>query len=392
MARERDRPDKSEPTQEELLEQLMSRFEPVNSFFIQKIAEQIARLGRLNPSSVHRIEVMASMNEDIGAINAELAKATRLAIGDLYKLFNKALNDLYSSLRFRRALEQTPLSEQERRRLEHFAQAVSRQTAGTMENLSNTTALSADYREAVDKAVLATSSGLTDYKSAMRDIIRKLGKNGLQVEYESGYRRRLDSAVRQNVVDGAAQISQHGSAMMGEMLGYNAVELTAHLHSAPDHEPVQGRVFLLPEFQKMQSGLPFVDVDGHGHEGFPRKIGEWNCMHLAMSFDTERSVRRYREDDLRRWAEENARGCEIGGKHYTLYEASQLMRRIETQIRQQKDIANAARTAGDDELRRECQVKINALGRRYSAVAKAANLEPRKDRTRVEGFRKVKVG
>lgn len=391
MAKQRDAPDRREPTQEELLARLMSRFEDVNSFFIRKIAEQIARLGRLNPSSMHRIEVMASMNEDIGAVNAELAKATRLAIGDLYKLFNRALNDLYESIRFRRALEQTPLSEQDRRRLEHFAQAVSRQTAGTMENLSNTTVVSDGYRKAVDKAVLATSSGLTDYKSASRDALREAAKAGLQVEYGSGYHRRLDTAVRQNVIDGAAQIAQHGSDIMGEMLGYDAVELTAHLHSAPDHEPVQGRVFLKEEFRKMQAGLSFVDVDGHRYEGFPRKIGEWNCMHLAMSFDTKRSVRRYREEDLRKWAEENAKGCEISGKRYTLYEATQLMRRIETEIRRQKDTANAARAAGDDDLRRECQVKINALGRKYADVAKAANLEQRKDRTRVEGFRRVKV-
>lgn len=384
-------PPKDEPSQEDLLARLLSRFESVNDMFIRKVAEQIAKIGELNPSSMHILTIMASMNEDIAAINQELAKQLHLAIGDLYKLFNKALNDLYDSPLFRRALKLTPLSKQDKARLEHYAQTVARQTATTMENLSNTTVISGEYREAVDKAILATSSGMTDYKSATRDVLRKIGENGLQVEYESGYRRRLDTAVRQNVVNGAAQIAQHGSDLMGEALGYNAVQLSAHLHSAPDHEPVQGRIFLKEEFAKMQSGQDCKDIKGKVYRGFKRKIGEWNCMHLAMSFDTERSVSRYKEEDLQKWAEENAKGCMIDGKHYTLYQATQLMRRIETQVRREKDKANAARAAGDEELRQECQRKINALVRKYAEVAKAANLAQRKDRMRVEGFRRVKV-
>ena len=386
----RRRPD-DEPSQEDLLSRLLSRFDVVNTMFIRKVAEQIAKIGELNPASMHIMSIFASMNEDIAAINQELAKQLHLAVGDLYKLFDKALNDLYESPRFRRALELTPLSKLDKKRLEHYAQTVARQTAGTMENLSNTTAISGTYQEAVDKAILATSSGLTDYKSAVRDVLKEIGENGLQVEYESGYRRRLDTAVRQNVVNGAAQLAQHGSDIMGEMLGYNAVELTAHLASAPDHEPVQGRIFLLDEFKKMQSGQDCRDVKGRSYKGFRRKIGEWNCMHLAMSFDTERSVPRYKEEDLQKWAEQNARGCEINGRHYTLYQASQLMRRIETQVRREKDAAIAAKAAGDEDLRQDCQRNINDLARKYAEVAKAAGLAQRKDRMRVEGFRRVKL-
>lgn len=384
-------PPENEPSQEDLLSRLLSRFDVVNSLYVRKIAEQIARIGKLNPSSMHIMTIFASMNEDIAAINQELSKQVHLAIGDLYRLYTKALNDLYESPLFRRSLELTPLPKSARERLEHYAQTVARQSAGTMENLSNTTAISGTYQEAVDKAILATSSGLTDYQSAMREVLREIGENGLQVEYESGYRRRLDTAVRQNVVNGAAQIAQHGSDIMGEALGYNAIQLTAHLASAPDHEPVQGRIFLKEEFQKMQSGQDCRDVKGRVYKGFKRQIGEWNCRHLAMSFDTERSVSRYKEEDLQKWAEENAKGCEIGGKHYTIYQASQLMRRIETQVRREKDAANVARAAGDDELRRECQRRINALAHKYEEVAKAANLAQRKGRMRVEGFRRVKL-
>lgn len=378
-------------TRKEQLEQLMQQFEDVNTYYIEKVVQQIARIGELNAASMHRIEVMASMNEDIAAINQRLAQAAKMSIRSLYGLYNKALTEMYSSPRFERALRETPLPDIERQRLENYTEMVARQTAGKMINLSNTTAVSDAYRKAVDKAILATSAGLDGYKAAMRQTVREIGHSGLQVHYESGYHRRLDTAVRQNIVDGMNQIAQHGSDMMGEALGYDAYELSAHAASAPDHEPVQGRVFLKEEFAKMQSGQPCEDVDGRQYEGFPRQIGEWNCMHIAMSFDTRRSIRRYTDAQLDKWAEANEAGCEIDGKHYTLYEARQLMRKIETQIRREKDTANAARVAGDDELRQQCQERINALTRKYTQVAEASGFKPRRDRMTVEGFRAVKV-
>lgn len=378
-------------TQADRIDLLVNRFEEVNDFYIMKVAEQIARIGELNQSSINMLTVMAEMNENIAAINTKLAKVLKIATNDLYRLYEQALNETYTDPRFARALKETPFTEIQKQRLEHFAQAVSRQTAGTMQNLSNTTAVSSAYRDAVDKAVLAVSSGLGDYKSATRQVIRDLGHNGMQVQYESGYHRRLDTAIRQNIIDGAKQIAQQGSDMMGEELGYDAFEISAHARSAPDHEPIQGHVFLKEEFEKLQTQQPFQDVEGRQYEAVKRPIGEWNCMHFAMSFSTKYSARKYTDAQLQQFIDTNNAGCEIDGKQYTIYEASQLMRQIETETRREKEVANLARVAGDDDLRRECQKKINALARKYSSVAKASGIKPRKDRMRVEGFRMVKV-
>ena len=376
---------------EKAIDQLMLRFEEVNRFFVAKIAAQIKKIGELNQSSINRLTLMADMNFDMAEINRRLADAVNMSTADLFRIYNTALNDVYTDPNFSRVIQQTPLTPPQQGRLNQYAQSVSLQTAGTIQNLSNTTATSQVYREAVDKAVLAVSSGLTDYKSATREIVRDLGYNGMQVHYESGYHRRLDTAVRQNIIDGANQIAQNGSILMGEMLGFDAYEISAHARSAPDHEPVQGRVFLKADFENMQKGLPFRDIDGTMYQPFRRPIGEWNCMHIAMSFSTQHSVRRYTDQQLAQWKADNNAGCEIDGKHYTIYQATQLMRQIETEVRRQKDTANAARQAGDDVLRQQCQKKINALGAKYAQVVQASGLTARKDRMTVEGFRAVKV-
>lgn len=382
---------KKQPSIDDQINILMDRFDEVNTFFIQKVAQQILKIGEMSQSSINRITIMAEMNSNMAQITAKLAQAVRAGIQDVQRIYQKALSDTYTDPRFARAITETPLSDAAKGRLTQYTRSVSLQTAGTMQNLSNTTAVSDLYRQTVDKAVLAVSSGLGDYKSATRGSIRRLGYNGMPVVYESGYQRRLDTAIRQNIIDGTNQIAQHGSDIMGEALGFDAFEISAHARSAPDHEPVQGRVFLKTEFDKMQSGLPFQDVDGNQYDGFRRPIGEWNCMHLAMSFSTQHSIRRYTDAQLAKWAADNAEGCTIDGKHYTTYKAVQYMRQIETQVRREKDAAVAAQAAGDDTLRTECQMRINKLSKKYTQVAKIAGITPRRDRMTVNGFKAVKI-
>ena len=376
---------------EAAIKQITDRLDAVNRLFVKKIAAQILKIGKLNQSSINRLVVMADMGADVADINRQLQAATALNVKDLFRIYQAALNDTYTDKRFRVFLQQRPMPQDQRDRLTRFAQNVSLQTAKTMQNLSNTTAVRQQYKDAVDRAITAVSSGLTDYQSAMRDTVRALGYNGMQVQYASGYHRRLDTAVRQNIVDGVNQINQRASLAIGEALEFDAIELSAHMHSAPDHEPVQGRVFLRSEFDKMQSGLDFVDVDGHRYAGFRRPIGEWNCMHIAMSFSTAHSIRRYTEEQLQGWAQANKQGCTFNGKHFTTYQARQYMRRLETRIRREKDAANAARAVEDDKLQQQCQIRINNLTRRYYGLASAAGITPRGNRLSVQGFKAVKV-
>ena len=353
---------------------ITGRIDEVNRTLIKKIAAQILKIGQLNPTSINRILAMSDLGADIRDISRDLAMATELNVRDIYEIYNTALRDSYTDPRFAMALKSRPLSPMQNDRLRTFAINTATQTATTMRNLSNTTAILPTYREAVDKAITAVSTGGMSYNEAARDIIRDF------------------TAVRQNIIDGVNQISQNASLAMGEMLGYDAVEISAHANSAPDHEPVQGRVFLLSEFQKMQSGALFQDVDGNTYQGFKRKIGEWNCMHIAISFNTKTSKRRYSDEQLQQFKDDNAKGCNIDGKHYTLYQARQLMRQLETKVRREKDAAVAAKLNGNDmDERRARQRTINALSTKYYAVAQAAGLTPRGQRLSVEGFRAVSV-
>lgn len=382
----------SEQELEKVLELLQSRFDEVNALFIRKVAAQIKKIGELGQANINRLAIMAEMTSDVQEITEMLMRATALSKPEIEAIYAVAMQDAYTDPRFTRAFSagvQPPQGTQER--LMQYARNVAQQTAQTVQNLSNTTAVADPYRKAVDRGILAVSTGLMDYNAATREIVREIGYNGLQVHYASGYHRRLDTAVRQNIIDGTKQIAQHGANAMGEALQYQEVEISAHANSAPDHEPVQGRVFTKAEYDKMQSGQSFKDINGTAFAGFRRPIAEWNCGHIALPFDSRYSKPRYSAEQLQSWAAKNNAGCEIDGKHYTGYQAQQLMRRLETEVRRWKDTANAARVAGDDTLRRQCQTRINALAAKYAQVSELSGLPMRKQRMSVEGFQMVKV-
>ena len=371
---------------------IQKRFDAVNRLFIEKIASQIEEIGELSQSNINRLVIMAEMTSNVDEITRELMSATNASKPEIMAIYNQAMNDTYTDPRFTRAFQAgLSVPPVQRQRLVTYTRGVAAQTMLALDNLSNTTVISQPYREALDTGVLAVSSGLTSYTAATRDAIRKIGYNGLQVQYPSGYHRRLDTAVRQNIIDATKQISRHCAEVVGESLGYDAVELSAHLHSAPDHEPVQGRVFLNAEFEKMQSGESFTDTDGNSYAGFKRPIGEWNCMHFAFPFSTQYSKRRYTNEQLADWAQKNQDGCEFDGKHITTYQAQQTMRKIETEVRRWKDTAVAAQIAGDDALRRQCQTHINGLVAKYGQIASASGLTEHRNRMVVEGFRAVKI-
>lgn len=374
------------------LSTIQGRFDQVNRKYIRKVAQQIHDIGELSQSSINMLVVMAEVTSDVDEITRELMAAANMTKPEIIAIYQQAMNDTYTDPRFTRAFRAGGTVPPIRRvQMVNLTQGIAAQTLMMLDNLSNTTAIAAPYRAAVDSAVLAVSSGLTSYTAATRDAIRQVGYNGLQVYYDSGYHRRLDTALRQNIIDATRQIAQQCANMVGQSLGYDAKELSAHMNSAPDHEPVQGHILLNAEYDKMQAGQPFQDVNGVQYGGFKRRIGDWNCRHFAFPFSTKYSKPVHSPEELQSWIDKNHDTCEIDGKQRTKYECTQMMRQLETEIRRWKDTAVMAQIAGDDTLRRECQMNINKLAAKYGQIESLSGLKGHRDRMIVQGFKPVKL-
>lgn len=79
-------------------------------------------------------------------------------------------------------------------------------TNGSLYNLTLTTASTSQQRfiEACNDAYMQISSGAFDYNTAIKKAVKKFG-DGVQVEYDSGYRLNIKSAVKRAVMTGVNQ-------------------------------------------------------------------------------------------------------------------------------------------------------------------------------------------
>lgn len=349
---------------------LAERFTEVNTHYLELLGKQIKDIGTLSPSNLHQLQQMMRTGANVEIIQQELARVTGQTAEDMAKLMETAAASAYedtSPFYEARNIGQLPLEQNVI--LRNTITAIEKVTLGEMVNLSQTTVIREVYSEAIDKAVWAVQTGQVDYHKAIRSALRETAKTGLRVEYESGYTRRLDSAVRQNVLDGTRAINQGVRDETGRQFGADGVEISAHGHCAEDHEPYQGKQMTKEAFDKLQGSLH-------------RRIGIWNCGHRVFPIILGVSSPAYNRKELAEMKSANEKGVMWGDKHYTLYEASQQQRILETSIRYAEDIITLGAAAGDTALVADTTAKLKELNTTYREFSKAADLQTRRDRIR----------
>lgn len=359
------------------------RYEALNEEYLEIIGERIRAIGRVSPTDLYRLERLRDIGADMEKLKRKLASETGKSLKELEKLLRQAADAAmkpYDGL-----MNAEPYLRNEIAEAMAAAQYI--ETARAMVNLSNTTVSSAAYQGLVDRAVSAVQLGAESYQSAIRSVLRGAAWDGLcvidntrKVRYASGLIRRLDTAARQNVLDGFRALMQRTRDEAGKAFGADGVEISAHMLCAEDHLPYQGRQFSLEEFERLNQTLRR-----------PIAKGIWNCSHVAEPIVLGISEPAYTEEELAEYRKSSVEQVTIDGKTRSRYQWTQEQRRIETAIRREKDVAIAAKAAGDDVLRRQCQQRINDLRKRYDRISREAGLEVRTDKMAVSGFRAVKT-
>lgn len=353
----------------------LTRMQAIAEKYYEDMGRHLHEIGTLSPTDVHRLTELKRVGVAARAIKKQVAEAANKSAAEIEIVFREIAEHEYRfAQQYYGAANTAPIRKSALLRL---AKAQAKQTAAMFANLSRTTIESSLYRNAVDKAVQAVQTGVTDYKGAIRAALREAGAEGLRVQYPSGVSRRLDTAVRQNVLDGARQIQSALSEQIGKQVGADGVEISAHATCAEDHLPYQGRQFSNMEFERLQATLK-------------RPIGQWNCRHVAIPIILGVSEPAYSDAELERYRANSREQITIDGVTRTRYEWTQEQRRIETAIRERKNVANLAKASGDDVLRREAQAHINQLDAAYARISDRAGLYERRDRLSVAGFRRVK--
>lgn len=402
----------NEKTIELLTERLVNRINKANEVFLIKIGESIKKIRELTPTQAQQLVQVLKYGNNYQEIINEISRLTNLNTQDIDAIFNEmAKKDYLFAEKFYkyRGVEYIPYNEN--KALLRQVSALASITKQEMYNYARTTnlgysirdlqgnvkfvGLRETYNRVLDEAVLNVGTGVDTFDNAMSKIMKDIGGNGLKtVDYASGRSVRLDSVARMHLKGALRNLHNEVQKQVGEEFGYDGVEISVHSNPAPDHL-MQGRQFSIEEFNKLQSGLEAKDYKGntytldHDHKNGFRPISELNCYHYVFSIVLGVSKPEYSEEQLQKIIDDNNEGATIDGEHYTNYEITQLQRKLETQIRKQKDIQLLAKASGNKELVKESQDNITKLTKKYKELSDVSGLPTRMDRLKVSQYRRI---
>ena len=383
-----------------VLERFYNRFNKYNTKVLKTLGEAIKQFDDLTPSEAHKLAQELRYSTEIDQLLNELSRLSGKSMQEIDELLDKVAKE---NVGFAEAYYEVKGKEfvpyEENKPLQRYVETIKKETKGTFKALSKSKQigftlrlpngelaykpLKDTFNDLLDEAVYNVSSGVSDYQSAMRSTIRQLADSGVKIHeekvgYASGYNRRIDSTVRQNVLTGVRMVNIGIQERVGEELGSDGVEISAHSPCADDHLPYQGRQFSKKEFEKINSSLD-------------RPIGDrgYNCRHFIFSVILGVNKPSYTNKQLKGFREDSLREVEYEGKKYTAYEATQVQRKLETEIRKQKDRQIIARSSGDKTEIANAQRKISQLTSKYNDFSKKAGLDTYKNRLTVSGYKRV---
>lgn len=368
---------------EKLAERFASRMEKVTETVYKTIGARINKIGKMSVTDVKKINILVIYNEDMTKIVAEIHKQTNKNISEIEEMYKVVSEkDYKDSKKDFEANGVEYISYKENSRLKLIVNSIASITEKEMKNISRTTAIgfrdyldneviykgiAEFYQEAIDTAITAVVTGVSDYQTEMYKILKPMVNSGVRtIDYASGYSRRLDSSVRQAILTGIRQVNQETTNEIGSQFGADGYEITAHGDCAPDHLDIQGKQYTKKEFRQLNKRLE-------------RPVGHLNCKHFAYPIVIGVSSPAYTKKQLRELRKESTRKIEYEGKTYTAYEATQVQRKLETEIRRQKE----NKLIGNEKITKEANAKIRALTAKYKDFSEKAGLPIRTNRLRV---------
>ena len=425
--------------EEKLVQILIDRINALNEDILTIIGNRIKQIGELTPTQVHQIKQMLMYDTDIDTIIKKLAEVTNMNVNDIYNMFEysaKTNQDFARQFYKARGISYIPYTEN--KALKGQIRAIEKITAKEYANISRTSAIgytvkdlkgnlvfkdiSSAYKDIIDKAILNVGQGKTTYQQEMRKAIKQIGQSGLKtIDYESGRSMRLDSAIRQNVLDGLRNLNNQLQEQFGEEFDYNMIQISHHTAPAVDHSTnniakgqydIDGHQFAKIDILKQQildgteKTIKLEDIQGNRvkvngkwyydydyiNNLLNRQISTLNCRHYIFPGILGISKPLYSEEQLKKDKEDNIKGFELDGRHYTKYEASQLLRKIERTIRKDKDIQILAKASGDKDLTLQMQTNITQLTIKYRQICKISGLPNQlKTRGSVSGYRRINI-
>ena len=395
-----------------IIERLVRRITQGNSYILKRLGKILNKIKNVDDDKIYQLQQELKYGDDFNDIMQRIRKITALNIKDIDKIFMEVArkNQQFAKKYYDyKNIDMTPLDENES--LKQVVSTYSSEVISNYRQVSNNVGytlfntsdillflpLAMAYQNFVDYAILKRFLGKQVFIQEIKLQVKKMTKNGLKsYDYSNGRSYRLDNALKMQMQQGIRDMTNDLQRRFGEEYGADGIEISVHDYPAPDHAEVQGHQFTNEEFEKFQNDMDATDINGvvfpaefEGHDR--RAIGEYNCYHYVFHVLLGIDEPQYSHEDLSEIVKQNDNGFFFEGKHYTMYEGTQLQNRIEREIQGQEDIKTMAQEMGDKDLEMESRRRIVDLSSKYKELSDVSGLPTKMERMRVPGYRRTRV-
>lgn len=340
----------------------------VEDSILRDAARRIGKMDALTETAnwqLWRYQQTEAVRNNVVKLLARYSGKSERTIRSLLKEAATEAMEREDAIYYHYGLEPTPFEESAT--LNNLLDAGSRQTNGTWQNFTATTAntVTGAFERTLDAAWGKVSTGAFDYKTAVKQAVDSLADDLPVVTYPSGHTDTLEVAARRAVLTGVNQTAGKLQLARMDEMGAEFVETSAHGGARPSHAEWQGRRF--------HRGGP-VDYNGRHYPDFEETTGYgtgaglcgWNCRHSFWPcYPDLGDPPTWTGESLRQL---NARDIEYNGKLYTRYEISQMQRARERNVRRCKKRYLAEDAAGLDTT--DSAVRLKAARQSLAQFAK----------------------
>ena len=344
-------------------------WQQVEEQILQDVARRIGKMDKVTPTAnwqLWRYQQTEAVRNDVVKLLAKYTGKSETAIRKLLLQAATEAMEREDAIYYHYDMEPPPF--EENAALNNLLDAGARQTCGTWQNLTATTAntVTGAFERTLDAAWLKVSTGAFDYKTAVKQAVDSLADEMPMVTYPSGHTDSIEVAARRAVLTGVNQTTGKLQVARMDEMGCEFVETTAHGGARPSHAEWQGRRF-------HRGGA--VDYKGRHYPDFEAATGYgtgaglcgWNCRHTFFAvFPELGDPPQWTQEQLR---ELNARNIEWNGKKYTAYEISQMQRARGRNGRRRKKRYLAEDAAGLDAT--DSAVRLKAARQSLAEFAQA---------------------
>lgn len=377
-------------------EKLTKLFRGLQLDILNDLVRRIAKNREITSTADWEIKRLYELGVAKEVIKRSIQRTLRLSAAEIDIIYTNVLAEDY--VRYEpiyKRLGKSFIPFKENKQLQQLIGGIEKQTKGKLENITQSlgfavkqldgsvkfTPLAKGYQQILDKAMINLTSGAFDYNSIIKKAVVNLSNSGLRtIEYATEqpdgittiHSNRVDVAARRALMTGFNQVVGRITEDNAERLGAKYFEVTYHRGARPTHQPWQGRVYTKDQL---------VSVCGYGDVAGLKGA---NCRHDFNPFFPGIDKRIYTDEQLDRLNAEENTPREYGGKEYTVYEATQRQRQLESRMRIEREkIALLESGGADDETIDAKKAHYHAISSEYSEFSKAMKLPQQRERVNI---------